>query len=77
MRCTICSKESIHVVRSYLVSEVYAFADCFEFAITIQKDLEYSLKQNVPLPVFPKSKSIFKVIKQCKIITDTHVMTDI
>lgn len=63
--------------RSVLVTEVYAFADAFEFPYRMRHDLENLLGQRIPLQMFTDSKSLFDVIKKNSTTAERRLMTDI
>ena len=71
------SKKSKRVVRSVLVGEVYAFADCYDFAYTLRLELEKIHNRHIPLQLFTDSKSLFDVITQCKSMAEKRLMIDI
>ena len=64
-------------MRSILGGEVYAFADCYDFAYTLRLELEKLHNRQIPLQLFKDSKSVFYVINQCKTMTKKRLMIEI
>ena len=71
------SHKSRRVTRSVLGGETLAFADAFDTAYMIKRDLEEILKQNVPLKMLTDSKSLFDVITRSSQMSEKRLMIDI
>jgi hypothetical protein len=79
-RCNIIhysSHKSRRVTRSVLGGEVHAFADAFDYAIVLKRDLEAMLSQEIPLTMLTDSKSLFDVITKSSTTTERRLMIDI
>lgn len=79
-RCNIIhfsSYKSRRVVRSVMGAELYAFADAFDLAFLLKKDLELMLSQRIPLIMMIDSDNMFKVIVKNTSATEKRLMIDI
>lgn len=79
-RCNILhysSHKSRRVVRSVMGGEVYAFADGFDFGITIRHDLQRIIGKKLSLSIFTDSKCLFDVITKHTTTTEKRLMIDI
>ena len=59
------SHKSRRIVRSILDGEIYPFADAFDTAYTIKRDLEEMLERRVSLQMLTDSKTLFDIITKC------------
>lgn len=71
------SKKSKRVVRSIMGGEVYAFADAFDKAFVIRKDMENTLGVKLPLHMFTDSKQLFDAMTKGQQTTEKRLMIDI
>ena len=71
------SSKSKRVARSVLGSEIYAFADGFDFAFCLKTDLEKILKKRIPLQMYTDSKFLFDVITTASSLREKRLLIDI
>lgn len=71
------SSKSKRVARSVLGSEIYAFADGFDFAFCVKKDLEMILLKSIPMQMLTDSKCLFDVITKCSTCREKRLLIDI
>lgn len=71
------SHKSRRIVRSVLGGEIYAFADAFDVAYIIKRDLEIILDQQTRLQMFTDSKSLFDIITKCTSMTEKRLLIDV
>lgn len=63
-------------VRSVLEAEIYALAECFDFACTIKDELQRVLNKKIPLAILTDSKGLFNVIFRASRITERRLKSD-
>ena len=72
-----CSKKSKKIVRSIMVSEVFAFSAALDHAYVIFHDLQTISDQPVPLTMLTDSKQLFEVITRAAHTTEKRLMVEI
>lgn len=79
-RCNILqysSYKSRRVARSVLGSEVYAFEDEFDFAFSLNHDLEKVTGLHIPIQMLTDSKSLFDIIPKSSTTKEKRLLIDI
>jgi hypothetical protein len=71
------SYKSRRVTRSVLVGEILAFADAFDCAYTLRKDIEQMLGRKVPLSLLTDSKSLFDIITNSSSTLEKRLIIDV
>ena len=71
------SSKSKRVARSVLGSEIYAFADGFDFAFCLKKDMENILGRRIPMQILTDSKCLFDVVTRSSSFREKRLMIDI
>ena len=71
------SYKSRRVTRSVLSAEVIAFADLFDDAFTIRKQLEHALQRSVHMHLLTDSKCLFDIIGKGSRTNEKRLMLDI
>lgn len=71
------SSKSKRVARSVLGSEMYAFADGFDYAFCVKKDLEKILARPIRLEMLTDSKCLFDVITRSSTFREKRLLIDI
>ena len=71
------SQNNKRVTRSILGAEVCAFAEAFDRAYLLKRDLEAILQQYIPLSMMTDSKSLFDVIIKCSDTTEKSLLIDL
>lgn len=65
------------MARFVLGAELFAFADGFEFAFCIKKDLENMLRRKLPVEMLTGSKRLFVVITRSTTYREKRLMIDL
>ena len=65
------------VARSVLFAEVIAFANLFDDALTIRKQLEFVLRQLIQVRILTDSKNLFDIISKGGRTSEKRIMLDI
>lgn len=71
------SYKSQRVARSVLGAEICAFADAYDMAYCVKRDLETIMERRVPLMMFTDSKSLFDVFTKCSQTKERRLMIDL
>lgn len=71
------SYKSRRVSRSVLGSEIYAFADGFDYAYGLKADLELMIKKIVPITILTDSKCLFDIITKSSTTSEKRLMIDL
>ena len=71
------SYKSRRVTGSVIAAEVIAFADLFEYAFTLRKQLEKALNRPLPMHLMTDSKFLFKIIGKSSRTSEKRLMLDI
>ena len=61
---------------SILVAEVYAFSTCFDFAYTLEHNLDVILGREIPLHLFTDSKSLFDTIRRLSGVAQKRLLIE-
>lgn len=69
--------KSKRVTRSVMGAEVLAFADGFDYAYLLRRDLQHILDQPLPLAMLTDSERLFKTIAKSTTTTEKLLMIDI
>lgn len=62
---------------SYKSRETYAFADAYDTAYCIKRDLELLFQRRIPLKMFTDPKRLFDVITKCSQTQERRIMIDL
>ena len=65
------------VARSILSAEVIAFPDLFDDALAIRKQLEFALRQPMPVHILTDSKSLLGIIRKGIRMSEKRIMLDV
>lgn len=71
------SSKSKRVARSVLGSEIYAFADGFDFAYSLRNDIQNVTGKNLPLHMLTDSKCLFDVLTSGSSLREKRLLIDI
>ena len=65
------------VTRSVLAAEIYAFAACLDYCITLRHDLQSMISRPVPIEIFTDSKSLFDTITKLTWLSEKRLLIDV